>query len=237
MKNIFIILFLSVFQLSQSQNQVVDLLNRRQVTTYEIETASTNNYEVLPYNRNGSNSVQVPVLNSHTSESLTSNYTVQPYRYSSAEIQSSTVPIVNNYRLDNLRAAQTSVNNSPRVVYLNTNTQNTRVYSDIDYYREANRQANKLALTSLVLGVVQSQWRDGRILNPYPLLPADMRYRPQRYLRTPIYIGRNYSPFLNNFDRTRYWNNYNGGQPVYGRSAYDNNFYLRAHAPLNWLLP
>ena len=75
---------------------------------------------------------------------------------------------------------------------------------------------------AIPLAIGQAAWRDGRIFNPYYLFPpATRRYRPQWYVNRPIYR----SPFLNHFNRIRYLNNYNGGQPVYS---------LTGNLPLNW---
>jgi hypothetical protein len=99
-------------------------------------------------------------------------------------------------------------------------------------YREMNRRANRLALAAIPVALIQSQWRDGRIMNPYPLLPADIRYRPQRYFYYPTYVGPSgANGFLNVFNRTRYQGNYNGRGPVY--NAWNRP--LVGNPPLNWI--
>lgn len=67
----------------------------------------------------------------------------------------------------------------------------------------------------------------------YPIYPSFVRYQPQRFFRYPTYNEPFYS-VPNQFDRVRYngWN-YNGGESVYRRSAYRNNYpFLLGNPPI-----
>ncbi|MCI5050995.1 MAG: hypothetical protein MRY57_01665 [Candidatus Pacebacteria bacterium] len=105
-----------------------------------------------------------------------------------------------------------------------------------NYLREANRTANRVALLSFGSALLQSRWRDGRFINPVIWQPSRVRYRPQDFFYYPTYHEPTGS-FLNQFDRARYLNNWNGGYPIYrrpGRQFLGNNGFLIGNPPLNW---
>jgi hypothetical protein len=114
------------------------------------------------------------------------------------------------------------VGNDIPIVGNNFSTFENNSYQGNNNYRNRNRRLIDVATAiALPLAVGQTILQEsGWLANQY-LWPAAVRYRPQWYYNIPTYRD----PLLNQFDRARYLNNYNGGQRLNS---------LRGNPPLNW---
>jgi len=120
------------------------------------------------------------------------------------------------------KPAENQVDNDLPVVGNNFRVFETNNYDHRNHnYNTRNRRFVDIGtIIAVPVAVATSIYQENLLLNNL-FSPRIRQIRPQWFYRQPVYRNS----FLNEFNRTRYINNYNGRQPVYS---------LRGNPPLNW---
>ena len=121
------------------------------------------------------------------------------------------------------KPAENRVDNDLPVVGNNFRVFETNNYDhrNHNYNRRRNRRLVDIGtMVAVPVAVATSIYQENLLLNNL-FSPRIRQIRPQWFYRQPVYRNS----FLNEFNRTRYLNNYNGGQPVYS---------IIGNRPLNW---